>query len=103
MRLIFILAMSAWSLRGWAIASAAPAPNDERKVLRCMPDKISEVESQKSEDRSQPCLRRRRIEQPVTSTVADCRASRAAVFRESADVENKRLDWKSQIRSRESE
>src|SRR5712692_8641626 len=53
--------------------------------------------------RRQPCLRRRRIEQPVTLTVADCWASRAAVFRESADVENKRLDWKSQIRRQKSE
>src|SRR5438445_7925236 len=46
MRLIFIFAMSALSLRGRAIASAALAPSEERKVLRCMPDKISEVRSQ---------------------------------------------------------
>src|SRR5207249_4992159 len=49
--------------------------------------------------RSQPCLRRCRIEQPVTSTAADYRLPAPAVFGETADVGNKRLDWKSQIRS----
>src|ERR1039458_6660648 len=63
------------------------------------PSKISAgFGRQNSGDRSQPSHRRRRIEQAVTrSRGVEQHTACDRIFAEAADIENKRLNWKSQI------